>query len=65
MYEFRAKTPTQYDFMSKVSPRRFEAKSSLKMDSSCPQKGVSFFESLPFIPSFIAAPNVLIYTVFQ
>lgn len=42
MYEFRAKTPTQYDFMSKVSPCRFEAKSSRKMDSSSPQKGVSF-----------------------
>lgn len=42
MYEFRAKTPTQYDFMSKVSPSRFEAKSSRKMDSSSPQKGESF-----------------------
>lgn len=40
MYEFRAKTPTQYDFMSKVSPCRFEAESSHKMDSSSTQKGV-------------------------
>lgn len=29
--------------MSKVSPSRFEAKSSRKMDSSSPQKGESFF----------------------
>lgn len=42
MYEFRAKAPTQYDFMSKVSPCRFEAKPSHKMDSSSTQKGVSF-----------------------
>ena len=38
MYEFRAKTPTQYDFMSRVSPSRFEANSSLKMDSSILEK---------------------------
>lgn len=44
MYEFRAKTPTQYDFMSRVSPCRFEAESSRKMDSSSPQKGHPVFE---------------------
>lgn len=44
MYEFRAKTPTQYDFMSRVSPCRFEAESSRKMDSSYPQKGHPVFE---------------------
>lgn len=47
MYEFRAKTPTQYDFMSRVSPCRFEAKSSRKMDSSSPQKRYP-----SWIPSF-------------
>lgn len=52
MYEFRAKTPTQYDFMSRVSPYRFEAKSPHKMNSSPPQKGhpfgvPPFYSSLP------------------
>ena len=44
MYEFRAKTPTQYDFMSGVSPCRFEAESSRKMDSSSRQKGHAVFQ---------------------
>ena len=50
MYEFRAKTPTQYDFMSRVSPCRFEAKSSRKMDSSSPQKGYPFW-----VPTFYSS----------
>lgn len=37
MYEFKAETPTQYDFMSRVSPQRFKGKSSHKMDYSCLQ----------------------------
>lgn len=57
------KTPTQYDFMSKVSPCRFGAKSSLKMDSPSSQKGASFLESLLFIPASVAFLHFLIHLV--
>ena len=63
MYEFRAKTPTQYDFMSGVSPCRFEAESSRKMDSSSRQKGHAVFQDpyllflAPFFFFFFFYPN--------
>lgn len=57
------KTPTQYDFMSKVSPCRFGAKSSLKMDSPSSQRGASFLESLLFIPVSVAIPHFFIHLV--
>lgn len=60
MYEFRAETPTQYDFMSRVSPCRFEAKSSHKMGYSFPQKEYPFLSSyLLFHPSLWHSPPQL------